>query len=94
MTRMVSFLLIVIFAVNIADCTTNTSQDVVGVNHIPVMLQDYLQYAALNSAGLKAAFEQWKSEVEQVPQAPTSGPCHRWLRYAFDPDSESPLCRR
>jgi len=32
-------------------------------------LQDYLRYAALNNAGLKAAFEQWKAALEQVPQA-------------------------
>jgi cobalt-zinc-cadmium efflux system outer membrane protein len=32
-------------------------------------LQDYLQYASLNNAGLKSAFEDWKSALEQVPQA-------------------------
>lgn len=32
-------------------------------------LSDYLRVAALNNAGLKAAFEQWKVAVEQVPQA-------------------------
>jgi cobalt-zinc-cadmium efflux system outer membrane protein len=32
-------------------------------------LSDYLRVAALNNAGLKAAFEQWKIAVEQVPQA-------------------------
>ncbi|MHC4230348.1 MAG: TolC family protein, partial [Planctomycetota bacterium] len=32
-------------------------------------LSDYLRYAALNNAGLKAAFEQWKAAIEQVPQA-------------------------
>jgi len=32
-------------------------------------LSDYLAYAALNNAGLKAAFERWKAAVEQVPQA-------------------------
>ena len=37
--------------------------------NIPVSLQDYLRHAALNNAGLKAAFEQWKVAVEQVPQA-------------------------
>jgi outer membrane protein TolC len=37
--------------------------------NIPVTLGDYLRYAALNNAGLKAAFEQWKAAVEQVPQA-------------------------
>ena len=35
----------------------------------PVSLQDYLRYAALNNAGLKAAFEQWKAAMEQIPQA-------------------------
>jgi outer membrane protein TolC len=35
----------------------------------PVTLQEYLRYAALNNAGLKAAFEQFKAAVEQVPQA-------------------------
>jgi len=34
-----------------------------------VTLSDYLRYAALNNAGLKAAFEQWKAATEQVPQA-------------------------
>ena len=33
------------------------------------ILPDYLRYAALNNAGLKAAFEQWKAAIEQVPQA-------------------------
>ncbi len=32
-------------------------------------LADYLRYAALNNAGLKAAFEQWKAAIEEVPQA-------------------------
>ncbi len=32
-------------------------------------LQGYLRYASLNNAGLKAAFEEWKSALEQVPQA-------------------------
>jgi len=32
-------------------------------------LVDYLRYAALNNAGLKAAFEQWKAAIEEVPQA-------------------------
>jgi len=33
------------------------------------LLCDYLRHAALNNAGLKAAFEQWKAEIEEVPQA-------------------------
>ena len=35
----------------------------------PVTLQEYLQYAALNNAELKAAFEQWQAAKEQIPQA-------------------------
>ncbi|UCC98648.1 MAG: TolC family protein [Phycisphaerales bacterium] len=35
----------------------------------PLTLKDYLNSAALNNAGLKAAFEQWKMTLEQVPQA-------------------------
>jgi cobalt-zinc-cadmium efflux system outer membrane protein len=38
-------------------------------NGNPTMLSDYLRYAALNNAGLKAAFEQWKMAIEQIPQA-------------------------
>ena len=32
-------------------------------------LSDYLSYAALNNAQLKAKFEQWKAALEQIPQA-------------------------
>lgn len=35
----------------------------------PRNLPQYLQYAALHNAGLKAAFEEWKAAVEQIPQA-------------------------
>ena len=35
----------------------------------PVTLQEYLQCAAANNAGLKAAYEQWRAASEQVPQA-------------------------
>lgn len=34
-----------------------------------VKLEDYLTFAAMNNPGLKAAFEQWKVAIEQVPQA-------------------------
>jgi cobalt-zinc-cadmium efflux system outer membrane protein len=34
-----------------------------------IYLGDYLQYAALNSAAVKASFEQWKAAIEEVPQA-------------------------
>jgi len=39
--------------------------------NVPVTLEDYLASAALNNAGLKAAFEQWKVALEQVPQVKT-----------------------
>lgn len=32
-------------------------------------LEGYLRHAALNNAGLRAAFEQWRASVDQVPQA-------------------------
>ena len=32
-------------------------------------ISDYLQYAALNNAGLRASFERWKAAIEQVHQA-------------------------
>jgi len=35
----------------------------------PQTLSEYLRYAALHNAGLKAAFEEWKAAMEQVPQA-------------------------
>ena len=34
-----------------------------------VKLEDYLRYASLNNAGIKAVFEQWKAAIEEVPQA-------------------------
>ncbi|MHC4620664.1 MAG: hypothetical protein ACYTEQ_23190, partial [Planctomycetota bacterium] len=35
----------------------------------PATLEDYLRYAALNNAGLKAAFEEWKAALQQVTQS-------------------------
>ena len=37
--------------------------------NVPRTLPEYLQYAALHNAGLKAAFEEWKAALEQIPQA-------------------------
>jgi len=34
-----------------------------GDSNEPVNLSDYLRYAALNNAELKAAFEQWKAAL-------------------------------
>ena len=54
--------------------TFKTSESITIKQKLPELtessgLSDYLAYAALNNAGLKAAFEQWKAAVEQVPQA-------------------------
>ena len=51
-----------------------TSESITSEQKLPELtesseLSDYLAYAALNNAGLKAAFERWKAAVEQVPQA-------------------------
>ena len=35
----------------------------------PRTLPEYLKYAALHNAGLKAAFEEWKAALEEIPQA-------------------------
>jgi cobalt-zinc-cadmium efflux system outer membrane protein len=34
-------------------------------------LEDYLNFASLNNAELKASFEEWKAALEQIPQAKT-----------------------
>ena len=54
--------------------TLKTSESITSQQKLPELTEstgpsDYLAYAALNNAGLKAAFEQWKAAVEQVPQA-------------------------
>jgi outer membrane protein TolC len=45
-----------------------TEQPAADVN-APQTVSEYLRYAALHNAGLKAAFEQWKAALEQIPQA-------------------------
>lgn len=37
--------------------------------NVPRTLPQYLRYAALENAGLRAAFEEWKAALEQIPQA-------------------------
>jgi cobalt-zinc-cadmium efflux system outer membrane protein len=63
--RIVTSSLIAVFSFN---CLADNSQ-IERDDNIPITLQDYLRYAALNNAGLEAAFEQWKAAVEQIPQA-------------------------
>jgi outer membrane protein TolC len=52
----------------VADLSVAPREESLSLGENPV-LSDYLRYAALNNAGLKAAFEQWRMAVEQVPQA-------------------------
>jgi len=47
--------------------TSGATQQVTDINDL-TKLEDYLTFAALNNAGLKSAFEQWKAAVEQVPR--------------------------
>ena len=44
------------------------SQQPVDANNLQT-IQDYLRYASLNSAELKAKFNEWKAAIEQIPQA-------------------------
>jgi outer membrane protein TolC len=52
----------------VGDISGAQQEESISIGENPT-LSDYLRYAALNNAGLKAAFEQWKIAVEQVPQA-------------------------
>ncbi|MHC4738872.1 MAG: TolC family protein [Planctomycetota bacterium] len=56
--------LIVLFFIQSA-CPLQQSEDTDNLQ----TLQDYLRYASLNNAELKAKFEGWKAYVEQIPQA-------------------------
>ena len=47
---------------------TMSSQQPADTNELQA-LPDYLRYASLNNAELKAKFEEWKAALEQVPQA-------------------------
>ena len=38
-------------------------------SNAPRTLAEYLAYAALHNAGLKATFEDWRAALEQIPQA-------------------------
>ena len=64
-----AFVFCVIVFVSAAICGIVYSQQTDAGTEPLVTLPDYLRHAALNNAGLKAAFEQWKAAVEQIPQA-------------------------
>lgn len=56
----------IVLALVLSQCASASAQPL-DVND-PLTLKEYLISAALNNPGLKAAFEQWKASVEQVPQ--------------------------
>ena len=56
------------FLIALSGNSSIASQEPEDVNNL-VNLEDYLEFTALNNAGLKAAFEQWKAAVEKIPQA-------------------------
>jgi outer membrane protein TolC len=58
----------VILVVGVAGLVWGAQPPATDVN-APQTLHEYLIYAALHNAGLKAAFEEWKAALEQIPQA-------------------------
>jgi outer membrane protein TolC len=59
-------LILVVLLVSISPA--KASQQPNGINDLQT-LGDYLRFASLNNAELKAKFEEWKAALEQVPQA-------------------------
>lgn len=59
----------VILLVTITVGSVSTAAEFPADANVPRTLPEYLRYAALQNAGLKAAFEQWKEALEQIPQA-------------------------
>ena len=52
-------------------------------------LEDYLAYAALNNAGLEAAFYRWKAALDQIPQARAlPDPDITYGKYVRQPDMQ------
>lgn len=68
MKRTIIYFAAIIAFVSITPALSETSTTANEPN-TPVTLRQYLQHAALNNAGLKAAFENFKSAAEQIPQA-------------------------
>ncbi len=58
----------VILAIGVAGFVSGAQPSAADVN-APQTLDEYLRHAALHNAGLKAAFEEWKAALEQIPQA-------------------------
>ena len=67
MVKRMMFVL-VILVMGIAGLVSGAQESAADAN-APQTLSEYLRYAALHNAGLKATFEEWKAALEQVPQA-------------------------
>jgi len=65
MNRQVLSILVIVLVLTLS---VRASQQPSDANDLHV-LSDYLRYASLNNAELKAKFEQWKAALEQIPQA-------------------------
>ena len=65
MNRQVLSVLVIVLILTLS---VRASQQPSDANDLHV-LTDYLRYASLNNAELKAKFEQWKAALEQIPQA-------------------------
>jgi outer membrane protein TolC len=68
MSRAVTFTAAVFMVGLAASLVYGAEQSPADVN-APQTLPEYLRYAVLHNAGLKAAFEEWKASLEQIPQA-------------------------
>ena len=68
MVRAIVFAAVIFVTGVTAGSVFGAAEPVTDVN-VPRTLPEYLQYAALHNAGLKAAFEEWKAALEQIPQA-------------------------
>ena len=66
--RLKIYAFVVMLAVLNVVSSASTAQEPNDANNL-VRLEDYLQYAALHNAALKASFQQWKAALEQIPQA-------------------------
>lgn len=69
--RLTATLAVALVAGCLLDATAGTAEREASLPTLDAeaSVQDYLQYAALNNAGLEAAFNRWKAALERIPQA-------------------------
>lgn len=68
MMRWAFFLTAMVLAGDVTTVVCRATEPVADAN-APRTLPAYLRYAAIHNPGLKAAFEEWKAALEQIPQA-------------------------